>query len=131
MRHLLAASGKTAIFRSFCHDEFQTQYRPSLVMDFSIKSMVVDELDVFRIQVWDITNQTCYKNISKAYFRGARSILPVFSLNEPFNESTQTAYLKEIQELKPENTDIILVGNKTDIELKPTAHRRTITVMVL
>ena len=42
----------------------------------------------------------------------------VFSLNEPFNESVQTAYLKEIQQLKPENTDVILVGNKADLEPK-------------
>ena len=48
----------------------------------------------------------------------------MFSLNEPFNEPTQTAYLKEIQKLKPENTEVILVGNKAD--LKPECNREEV-----
>lgn len=85
-------------------------------MDFRFRTIDVDNKKV-KLQIWDTAGQDTFRSIISAYYRGADSIVILFDLNKlsTFNDIRES-WKDEIRENKEEYCQVMLIGNKCDLE---------------
>ncbi|EFA84963.1 hypothetical protein PPL_01956 [Heterostelium album PN500] len=109
------ACGKTSIIQRFCHDEFQSKYKPTIGVDFHTKEMEVMNIKVI-LQLWDIAGQERFGHMTRVYFQNADGALVVF-------DATRVATFHGAKEWKDDIDDCfskdalptVLLANKSDL----------------
>ncbi|KAK7160450.1 hypothetical protein R3I93_008180 [Phoxinus phoxinus] len=107
--------GKTSLLRRFCDDCFHPGTCATVGIDFSVKTLTVDNSQV-ALQMWDTAGQERYRSITKQFFRKADGVVVVYDIT---SEQTFTAvrhWLTSVQEGAGEDIPIMLLGNKTDLD---------------
>ena len=107
--------GKTAIVTQLVSEHFREENQPTIGVEFKSYSVQVDDESV-RLQIWDTAGQERFRSVSKAYFRNAVGALLVFDLTNRVTYDELNLWLNDISSLCSPNAQIILVGNKTDLE---------------
>ena len=107
--------GKSNILLQFTDQRFEQTHDVTIGVEFGTK-IVSYEDTIYNIQIWDTAGQETYKAITKSYYRGAIGCLLVYDITnrETFDEVSK--WLTDIKESNPYNTNIILIGNKLDLE---------------
>ncbi len=110
-------TGKTSMLLRFADDVFSDSYLCTIGVDFKIKTLKVDQ-KIIKMQVWDTAGQERFRSISHAYYRNSQGCIAVYDIanKESFNsmeEQIQNFINYSTQEVA---SNIILVGNKTDLE---------------
>ena len=107
--------GKSNLLLQFTDKRFEQTHDVTIGVEFGTKIVSYDNT-VYNIQVWDTAGQETYKAITKSYYRGAIGCLLIYDITnrETFEEVSK--WLIDIRESNPENTNIILIGNKLDLE---------------
>ena len=67
------------------------------------------------MQIWDTAGQERYRTITNAYYRGADGIIIVFDLCAKDSFLHLEDWLSEVKASAPEDTEIIIFGNKSDL----------------
>jgi len=107
--------GKTSIFNQFIEQKFQKQYGATLSVDFKVKSIFIDENTVADLQVWDTCGEERFKTITRQYYRDINGCFLIFDLTSVSTFEGAEKWLADIKEFGPENTIVLLVGNKADL----------------
>lgn len=110
------AVGKTSLVRSFMKQKFTGDYKITIGVDVSSKSLQIDGNKV-TFSVHDIAGQARFESVKDMFFRGAHLALLVFDLTR---KDTLTALRKQwvepMIEANQEEIYSILIGNKNDLE---------------
>ncbi|KAJ5077383.1 ras family-domain-containing protein [Anaeramoeba ignava] len=110
--------GKTQILSKFCDNQFTEEYMRTLGAALKMKTIEIDSTRI-QLQLWDITIPERFRLISPMYYRGAQGIFLVYDItNKESFENINNYWLKEIKEYTNENVEMILIGNKCDLEEK-------------
>jgi len=113
-------AGKTSLLNRICHDKFQPNYDSTIGVDFFNKTIAYNET-IFKIQLWDSAGQEKYKSLIPSYIRGASIIFLIYDLNHHESFESISNWLGFVnQYTKKENVQLVLVGNKKDLERKVT-----------
>ncbi len=107
--------GKTSIFNQFLDQKFQKQYGATLSVDFKVKSIFIDNNTVADLQVWDTCGEERFKTITRQYYRDINGCFLIFDLTTVSSFEGAEKWLADIKEHGPENTIIMLIGNKCDL----------------
>jgi small GTP-binding protein len=107
--------GKTSIMKAFLNKEIPQTYLPTLGVDFSIKTINVDDKKV-KMQIWDTAGQDRFKTITASYYRGAVGVLVVYAINDKASSKHVENWVKQIEEKCEAKIAKFLVGNKSDTE---------------
>lgn len=110
--------GKSNLLSRFAHDKFNLESRKTIGVDFSTKSINVDNKTI-KAQIWDIAGQERYRAINSAYYRGALGAVLVYDIANRASFVNLKRWLGELREFADPNIVTILVGNKSDV--KPRA----------
>ncbi|THV00535.1 secretion-related small GTPase [Dendrothele bispora CBS 962.96] len=96
-------------------NEFNPESLTTIGLDFCTGSLEVDG-KLIGAHFWDTAGQERFRTVTTAYYRGAAGALLVYDITkrDSYNSATQR-WLEELREYK-DNIDIMLVGNKTDLE---------------
>jgi small GTP-binding protein len=106
--------GKTALLKRFTQDSFDSAYRPTIGIDFSIKYLSINNNPV-KLEIWDTAGQARYQN-NEGIYDGAHGAIVVCDLtNQDSFQSVKSHVEKVRKECKDDNIPIILVGAKTDL----------------
>lgn len=108
-----AETGKTCLMKRFTDDLFAESYLSTIGVDFSIKSLIMDD-KVVKAQIWDTAGQERFRTITTSYYRGSHGALVVFSITDRASFDNCEDYIKNIRAYGSEETPIVLVGNKCD-----------------
>uniref|UniRef100_A0A8D3C8R3 small monomeric GTPase n=1 Tax=Scophthalmus maximus TaxID=52904 RepID=A0A8D3C8R3_SCOMX len=109
--------GKTCMMRRFTEGEFDPSHISTIGVDFKMKTLEIDGIKV-RVQIWDTAGQERYKTITKQYYRRAQGIVFVYDItNEPSFQHI-AKWASDADEYAPDKVQRILVGNKSDEELR-------------
>ena len=110
--------GKTNLLTRFVKNEFNSQARPTVGVDFFSKTVVVERKTV-KVQIWDTAGQERFKAFSAGYYQGTHGAIIVYDItNKESFESVRT-WVNELKtHLEMENLVVILIGNKSDLEGK-------------
>jgi len=108
--------GKTNIMSRFTHNGFDINTRPTLGVDFGIKTIGIGSR-IFKLQLWDTAGQERYKSFTTTYFNDAVGLIVVYDITSPESFYNVDSWVKlALQSLDESDCKIMLLGNKIDLE---------------
>ncbi|KAM4572606.1 EF-hand calcium-binding domain-containing protein 4B [Odontesthes bonariensis] len=109
--------GKTSLLRRFCDDCFHPGTSATVGIDYSVKTITVDNSQV-ALQMWDTAGQERYRSITKQFFRKADGVVVMYDITAEQSFTAVRHWLTSVKECAGEDIPIMLLGNKTDVEIK-------------
>jgi len=110
------AVGKTSILSRFVDDKYSSEYRCNVGVEFKVKSLYLDEKTGADLQIWDTCGEERFRTITRQYYRDSSGIILVFDVTNRNSFERMTSWINDITEYGPTGTQIILVGNKIDLD---------------
>lgn len=95
--------------------QYEETYTSTIGVDFEIKHIVLDGKKV-NLQIWDTAGQERFRTITTSYYRVSDVVILVFDVTEPQSFANVVNWLEDVRSYASDAVDIILVGNKTDLE---------------
>ena len=109
------AVGKTSIINTLIGTKFTDEYEPSIGVDFFSKTLKYKGKQI-KLQIWDSAGQEKFRSLIPNYIRGASLVFLVYDITNKTSFSHLADWIKFINNI--ENTSIVIVGNKIDLENK-------------
>ena len=107
--------GKTCLISRYTRNEFFETHLATIAIDFKMKNMDIDKKKV-KIQIWDTAGQERFAIMTNGFFKNADGILLTYSINDERSFEAVTKWMLQIRDKAPSDVNIILVGNKNDME---------------
>jgi len=108
--------GKSSLLGRFADNEFLESYRTTVGVDFKIRTVEIDDKTI-KLQLWDTAGQERFKTVTNTYFRGAHGVILVYDVTDMKSFTQIDDYwLKEVQNNAPQNSVLMVVGNKSDLD---------------
>ena len=70
------------------------------------------------IQIWDTAGQEVFRSITRSYYKNTSCALVVFDLTDMKTFTEANEWLNECKEMCTRNVQVVLIGNKTDLDTK-------------
>jgi small GTP-binding protein len=107
--------GKTTLIHHAKNHVFNENTTPTIGAGITEIEAEVDGKK-FEFQFWDTAGQEIYRNIVPIYFKGAVGAILVFSMGERQSFLNLNDWVEQLLAHASENVDVIVCGNKTDLE---------------
>ncbi|KXN71355.1 putative ras-related protein rab-2, partial [Conidiobolus coronatus NRRL 28638] len=79
--------------------------------------VTVDDKQI-KLQIWDTAGQESFRSITRSYYRGAAGALLVYDVTRRETFQHIGSWLAGAREHSSQNTTIMLIGNKSDLDSK-------------
>ena len=109
--------GKSCILQRYIKHTFEESYKCTIGVDFLMKSVIINGQTV-KLQLWDTAGQEKYKSMVSSYYKGANVALIVFDITSHETFEALPVWIENFYKNGPEQKNIILIGNKKDLEEK-------------
>jgi Ras-related protein Rab-22 len=109
--------GKSSLVLRFVTNTFDKYSESTIGASFMSKLIMVDGTPI-KYQIWDTAGQEKYHSLAPMYYRGAAAAIIVYDITRASSFGTLKAWVRELQQLGPENIVIAVCGNKSDLEDK-------------
>ena len=106
--------GKTNILSRYTKNEFYTDTRSTVGVEFASKCVPIDST-IIKAQIWDTAGQERYRAITSAYYRGAVGALVVYDITSRTSFEHVGIWLSELIHYSDNDIVVVLVGNKCDL----------------
>ncbi|KAM9575076.1 ras-related protein Rab-10-like isoform 3-T3 [Guaruba guarouba] len=113
--------GKTSIVRRYTEPGSPpagaptSSYLATIGIDFKVKAVTFNDTRV-KLQIWDTAGQERFHTLSTSYFRGAQGFVLVYDITNLDSFHSITSWMRDIHEKAGDEVDIVLLGNKCDME---------------
>ncbi|CAF3247490.1 unnamed protein product [Rotaria socialis] len=114
--------GKTCLLNQYVDGNYNEKLAPTVGIDIRDKNIDYEShrsnsLFKIHLQLWDTAGQERFRSLTSSFFRDAYGFLLVFDLTNETSFINVRNWITEIgTNAYSENVDIILVGNKCDLE---------------
>ena len=109
--------GKSCILQRYLKHTFEESYKSTIGVDFLMKWILVNGKTV-KLKLRDTAGQEKYKSMVSSYYRGANVALIVFDITNHKSFESLPNWIEHFYKNGPEQKNIILIGNKKDLEEK-------------
>ena len=109
--------GKTNLLLRYVGESFSENYIATLGIDFKMKNIIYNDVKV-ALQIWDTAGQEKYRSITSSYYKGAHGCLLVYDITRKVTFENIDKWLAEIKLSSNNEINMILIGNKCDLEDK-------------
>ncbi|CAJ0609785.1 unnamed protein product [Cylicocyclus nassatus] len=107
--------GKSCILLRFAENSFRVDHVSTIGVDFKLKTIKLGR-DKIRLELWDTAGMERYRTIYNSYYHSAHGVMCVYDMtNENSFNSLENYWLKEIRQHAPQNSVLMLIGNKADL----------------
>ena len=106
--------GKTCFLLRFMEDSFIDLHMATIGLDYKLKTMILEEQKIVKVQIWDTAGQDKFRAITRNYYKGASGIILIFDVTNTKSFENIKKWINEIKEEISENVSIVLIGNKID-----------------
>lgn len=108
--------GKTNLLEQLTRKGFSDETKATIGVEFATKTFKIEN-SVIKAQIWDTAGQERYRAITSAYYRGTLGALIVYDITRKSTLGNSiTHWLTQLKESSGDDIEIILVGNKVDLE---------------
>ena len=107
--------GKSNILSRYVRDEFSIDTKATVGVEFGSKIISINNQQI-KMQIWDTAGQEKYKSVSSIYYKGAKGALLVYDISRKETFNNLNRWINEIKNNSDENINILLIGNKCDLE---------------
>jgi len=109
--------GKTCIWSRFTRNEFISNSKPTIGVDFGHGEVTLDDGTKVKVQIWDTAGQDRFRALTKGYYRGACAALIVYDVTKAPSFKNVEKWLSELQSNVTDKQIVkMLVGNKSDLK---------------
>jgi Ras-related protein Rab-22 len=112
-----AGVGKSSLVLRFVTNSFDKYSESTIGASFMSKLLLVDGAPI-KYQIWDTAGQEKYHSLAPMYYRGAAAAIIVYDITRAASFQTLKNWVRELQQLGPENIVLAVCGNKSDLEDK-------------
>ena len=106
--------GKTNLIKRFILNEFSLDSKATVGVEFISKNYNINN-KIIKIEIWDTAGQERYKSITSAYYKGAKGAMIVYDVTNQTSFNNIDKWYFEIKEKASKNINLMLIGNKTDL----------------
>ncbi|KAL5463953.1 hypothetical protein EMCRGX_G032905 [Ephydatia muelleri] len=118
--------GKTSIIRRFAEDVFSPNYKLTIGVDFSLKTIEWDPKTRVNLQLWDIAGHERFGHMTRVYYKYAIAAIIVFDITRKVTFESVLRWLEDVaQKVMLDNEEpvpVILLANKCDHDNKEVEH---------
>lgn len=110
-----AGVGKSNLLSRITKKTFEPNSKTTIGVEFAVKTYRIGN-KIIKVQIWDTSGQEKFRAITNAYYRSSNGVLIVYDIT---NKSTFDAidfWLEQVDTFTNNDVEIILVGNKCDLE---------------
>ena len=107
--------GKTNILSKYLQNEFNPDSKATVGVDFGSKTININN-NVIKAQIWDTAGTEKYRSITNAYYKGAKGAFVVYDISRKASFNNIDKWLFDLKNNGDENINIIIIGNKIDLE---------------
>lgn len=108
--------GKTSLVTRFKYDTFDNSYQATIGIDFLSQTMYLDDRTI-RLQLWDTAGQERFHSLIPSYIRDSVLVIVVYDVGQRSSYEGVTKWMEEVTQVRGAGAIIVLVGNKSDINL--------------
>ena len=106
--------GKTCFLLRYMDDSFLDLHMATIGLDYRLKTMILEDQKIVKVQLWDTAGQDKFRAITRNYYKGANGIILIFDVTNENSYENIKKWVNEIKEEISENVEIVLIGNKID-----------------
>ena len=106
--------GKTSLIRRFVENTFSEDYKVTIGVHISKKTITIPEGEQISLIIWDLEGQDDIKKTRPSYLLGTNGFIYVFDLSRPVTFQNLNSELSFLKENYP-NIPVKVVGNKMDL----------------
>ncbi|EGR27525.1 Ras-related protein ric2, putative, partial [Ichthyophthirius multifiliis] len=106
--------GKSNILSRFTRDQFQIDNCSTIGVEFG-QRIITTENKIIQTQIWDTAGTEKFQSITQQFFRGALGVLLIYDITKQASFQQCEKLFQQIKDNVEDHTQILLVGNKTDI----------------
>jgi small GTP-binding protein len=111
--------GKSCLLQKYTRDQFISYHETTIGVDFATKQLKIPlngHLYNIKLQLWDTAGQEKFRSITQTYYRNCCAAIVVFDLTNRESFEKSQYWIDTIINGCGNDTTIILVGNKSDLE---------------
>ena len=112
-----AAVGKSNLLLRYTHGQFKPEYQLTIGVEFGAKNISILN-KTYRIQIWDTAGQENFRSITRAYYKNSACALVVYDISNRESFDNISSWIEDCKSQSPQTIFMVLVGNKTDLELE-------------
>ena len=109
--------GKTSILSRFRYSTFESQYMPTLGIDFFSKNLYLEDKTI-RLILWDTAGQERFRSLIPSYLKNADCIIIVYDITNKESFNSINKWLSDAKNNASEETIFVVCGNKIDLNEK-------------
>ena len=114
--------GKSNLLGRFISNEFTTEKKPTLGVEFGTK-IIVSHDKLIKVQIWDTAGQEKYKSITNSYYVHSKGAIVVFDISVKSSFDSIEKWVHDVLEISGNNIPLLLLGNKCDLtELRKVSY---------
>ena len=106
--------GKTCFLLRYVDDSFLDLHMATIGLDYRLKTLILEEQKIVKVQLWDTAGQDKFRAITRNYYKGASGIILIFDVTNVKSYENIKKWINEIKEEISEKVEIVLIGNKID-----------------
>lgn len=110
-----AGVGKTSLIMRFVHNKFKSDYLLTIGMNVSSYQLEVDGTPV-NLSIHDIGGQKRFEDFRKIFYKGSSGAIIVYDITRDTSFQNVTHWVQELREECKHATQLVLVGNKVDLD---------------
>jgi len=110
-----SSCGKTSLVLRFDQNVFSTKFVTTIGVDYRDK-MVKIEGAPMRLQLWDTAGQERFRSLTSNFFGRADGFVLCYDITNRPSFDHFIAWIRDIKTRAPVDCDIVLCGNKRDLE---------------
>ena len=111
-----ATVGKTCFLLRYTDDTFLDLHMATIGLDYRLKTMILENHKIVKVQLWDTAGQDKFRAITRNYYKGARGIILIYDVTNIKSYENIKKWINEIKEEISEKVSIVLIANKIDNE---------------
>ncbi|XP_019122605.2 ras-related protein Rab-7L1 [Larimichthys crocea] len=111
--------GKTSFVRRYVNGQFNSSYKMTVGVDFSVKVLHWSDKEKVRLQLWDIAGQERFISMTRIYYKGALGCVVMFDVTSSASFLSCRRWKQDLDNkaMLPNGDSIpcILLANKCDL----------------
>ena len=107
--------GKSCLTLKAIKNQYDDLYKSTMGIEFLSFNVKIND-HIIKLQIWDTCGQENYRSIIKSFYRNSSLAIIVYSIDSKESFKALQAWLNEIKTESNPDIDILLVGNKADLD---------------
>ena len=104
--------GKSSILQQYADQVFDPCKTTTIGVDYTSKIVKIGKYDI-RLQLWDLSGHSTFRNIVSSYYKHAHIVYFVFDKTERSSFTDFNEWIKQLEN-RLDKIQLVLIGNKLD-----------------